>query len=224
MLLSLRYKFLFVHIAKTGGTSVRDALARHAWMDPYRIPQFLCSRLSALTGHRIGAKFPRHAKVIAAQEMLPRDLFRSLFKFAIVRNPWDLQVSSYHHIQRERPDLLTDIPDFGSFLRWKFDPARPPQYHADMSIELQSDYLIDLHGRTIVDYIGRYERLVDHFEAICSRIGIIPPELPHKRRAVDRQKDYRRYYEPDTAALVSEHYRPDIELFGYRYDDPSAGT
>ena len=223
MLLSLRYNFLFVHIAKTGGTSVRDSLWRCKWTDPYRIPQFICSELSSLTGHRIGAKFPRHAKAIAAKEMLPRETFEKLFKFAFVRNPWDLQVSSWHHLRRERPHLVEGIADFEAFLRWKLDPHRPPQYHADMSIELQSDYVIDLHGNLIVDFIGRYESLVEDFAESCRRIGIAQPELLHSRKAGDRQKDYRRYYSDTTAALIAEHYRADIERFGYRFDDPDRG-
>lgn len=222
MLLSLRYRFLFVHIAKTGGTSVRDSLGWYKWTDPYRFPQFLCSKLSGLTGHRIGAKFPRHAKAIAAQEMLPRDVYEQLFKFAFVRNPWDLQVSSYHHIRRERPDLMTDIPDFAAFLRWKFDPRRPPQYHADMSTVVQSDYLIDLHGRLIVNYVGRYEHLVEDFETACRKIGLRAPNLRHSRRATDRSRDYRAYFDDVSAALIAEHYRSDCERFGYRFDDPSA--
>jgi len=96
LLLSLRYNFLFVHIAKTGGTSIRATLNRYRWRDPYYLPQFICSRISHLTGHRLGCKFPRHAKIIAAREMLPRELFESVFKFAFIRNPWDLQVSSFH--------------------------------------------------------------------------------------------------------------------------------
>lgn len=222
MLLSLRYNFLFIHIAKTGGTSIRDSLWRYEWTDPYRIPQFLASKLSALTGHKIGAKFPRHAKAVAAMEMLPREVFQRLFKFAFVRNPWDLQVSSYHHIRRERPDLLANCPDFEAFLRWKLDPTRPPQYHADMSIELQSDYLVDLHGNLIVDFIGRYERLAEDFAEACRRIGIACPRLLHSRKAGDRAKDYRSYYNDETAAWIAEHYRPDIECFGYRFDDPAA--
>lgn len=224
MLLSLKYNFLFVHIAKTGGTSIRDALWRQKWTDPYRIPQFLCSKLSGMTGHRIGAKFPRHAKIIAAKEMLPREVFESLFKFAFVRNPWDLQVSSYHHIRRERPQLITHIDSFEAFLRWKLDPARPPQYHADMSTELQSDYVIDLHGNTVVDFLGRYEFLAEDFETACKRIGIKTPKLPHSRKATDRRKDYRDYYNDVTAQLVADHYRPDIERFGYRFDEPLASN
>ena len=220
MLLSIRYRFLFVHIPKTGGTSIRAALRYYKWSDPYRIPLFLCSRLSAFTGHRLACKLPRHAKIIAAHEMLPRDFFDSLFKFAFVRNPWDLQVSSYHHILRERPHLLADIKDFETFIKVKLDPDRPPVYHFDVTTTPQSDYLIDLKGRILVDYIGRYESLEEDFKGVCKRIGIKPPRLPHKRKAVDRW-DYRRYYSDHTAELIANHFKRDIELFGYSFDENS---
>ena len=216
MILSLRYKFLFVHIAKTGGTSIRAALRWYRWKDPYRIPQFLCSRISSLSQHRLGCKIPRHAKAIAAYEMLPRDLFNELFKFAFVRNPWDLQVSSYHHIQRERPHLLKGIEDFEAFLRWKLDPARPYQYIIDTSIELQSEYLIDLNGNIIVDFIGRYERLEEDFQEACARIGIKAPKLPHRRQAKDRTA-YQKYYTDETTELIARHFSRDIKMFDYTF-------
>lgn len=218
MLLSPRRRFLFVHIAKTGGTSVRAALQRGRWTDPGYWPMFLCSRLSHLSGHRIGTKLPRHAKIIAAKELLPRDYFEALFKFAFVRNPWDLQVSSFHHIRRERPQYLGGHDNFADFLRWKLDPQRPYQFHVDTSIELQTDYLIDLRGTIIVDFIGRYEHLRDDFAEVCARIGIRPPDLPHRRQARDRSQDYRRYYDDATAQLVAERFAPDIERLGYRFD------
>ena len=218
MLLSVRHRFLFVHIAKTGGTSVRTALEGRRWRDPWYWPMFLCSRLSHLSGHRIATKLPRHAKVIAAKELLPKAFFDSLFKFAFVRNPWDLQVSSFHHIRRERPHYLGGHDDFEGFLRWKLDPARPYQYHVDTSIELQSDYLIDLHGNLAVDFIGRYERLRQDFATACERIGIPAPALPHVRAATDRSKDYRRYYTDETAELVARHFARDTEMLGYRFD------
>ena len=71
MLVSSRFQFLFVHIAKTGGTSVRAALSRLRWRDPLYYLSWPCHRLSHLTGHRLATKIPRHAKIIAAKEMLP---------------------------------------------------------------------------------------------------------------------------------------------------------
>lgn len=218
MLLSVRHRFLYVHIAKTGGTSVRAALARLRWSDPWYWPMFLCSRFSHLSGHRIGTKFPRHAKVVAAKELLPKEFFEQLYKFGFVRNPWDLQVSSFHHIRRERPQFMGGYQDFGDFLRWKLDPERPYQYHIDTSIEWQTDYLVDLHGQLVVDFIGRYERLQEDFATACAHIGIPTPALPHVRRAADRSKDYRGYYTDETAELVARHFRRDIEMLGYTFD------
>ena len=216
MLLSHRYQFLFVHIAKTGGTSVRSALQRYRWRDPYYLPQWIASRLSGMTGHRLGIKLPRHCKAITAQEMLPREFYDSLFKFAFVRNPWDLQVSSYHHIRRERPQLMQANESFEDFLRRKLDPERPWQYHLDTSVESQSHYITDLQGRQIVDFIGRYETLQEDFDHICDRIGITPITLPHRRKASDRA-DYRGYYDDSTRRLVAEHFAPDIERLGYDF-------
>jgi hypothetical protein len=88
----------------------------------------------------------------------------------------------------------------------------------DTSIERQTDYLIDLHGAVVVDFIGRYERLGEDFVTACERIGIAPRALPHERRATDRKKDYRSYYSDETAELVARHFARDIELLGYRFD------
>lgn len=222
MLISYRKNFLFVHIAKTGGTSIRAALRPYRWGSWYSIPLWAASQVSQLTRprHKLGLKFPRHAKAIAAKEMLPEPVYRNLFKFAIVRNPWDLQVSSWHHIQREKPEVLKEIRTFGDFLRLKFDPERPYDYMLDTSAELQHEYIVDLQGRVIIDFIGRYENLQEGFDTICRKIGIPTPELPHLRRATERD-DYRHYYDDALVELVAQHYRRDLDLLGYRFDRPA---
>jgi hypothetical protein len=218
MLLSIKYNFLFVHIAKTGGTSVRAALQPLRWRDPWYYPMFVCSRFSHMSGHRVGTKFPRHSRIIAAKELLPEQFFNGLFKFTIVRNPWDLQVSSYHHIRRERPHLIEHIQDFDHFIRWKLDPERAYQYHVDTSIQSQLDYLIDLQGKILADFVGHYENLTEDFKEISRQIQVEGISLPHKRKAADRDKDYRSYYSDDLAEMVARHFKRDIEAFGYRFD------
>lgn len=220
MLLCYRHNFLFIHIAKTSGTSIRAALAPLRRRDPWRALLWACSRLSAVSGHRLGIKFPRHAPAIAAREMLPREFYEQLFKFAFVRNPWDLQVSSWHHLRRERPQLVAGCTDFAAFLRHKLDPQRPWQYQLDTSITPQADCVTDQHGNLIVDFIGRYERLEDDFAHVCRRIGVPTPPLPHRRQARERT-DYRRYYTDETARLVAVHFAADIARFGYAFDDPA---
>ena len=103
-------------------------------------------------------------------------------------------------------------------MRWKLDPERPYQYHVDTSIQLQLDYLIDLHGNLLMDFIGHYENLADDFRQICETIGIAERKLPHKRQAKDRKQDYRNYYSDELAELVGQHFKRDIEALGYRFD------
>ena len=217
MLLSHKYKFLFVHIAKTGGTSVRASLNKLRWHDPMYYLTWPAHKVSGLAGHTLGLKFPRHAHIIAASEMLPEEFFNSLFKFAFVRNPWDLQVSSFHHIKRERPHAMNGIEDFNAFMRWKFDPDRPYQYHVDTSLSFQSDYLVDLHGNQLTDFVGRYENIQNDFEFVCKKIGV-NLALPHKRKATDRSKDYRSYYDAESVDLVANHFSKDIEMLSYSFE------
>lgn len=218
MLISYRHNFLFVHIAKTGGTSIRAALRRYRWGWPYTVPLALCSLMSQMTRpkHVLGIKFPRHAKAIAAREMLPGEFYDALFKFTVVRNPWDLQVSSFHHLKREHPERVAGLARFEDFLAAKFDPERPYDYLLDISQERQSDYLVDLRGQLIVDFVARYENLHDDFTEICRRIGIPRPELPHHRKAESRKR-YQDYYTDASAGLVAHHYAADIERFGYEF-------
>jgi hypothetical protein len=106
--------------------------------------------------------------------------------------------------------------DFEKFLRHKFDPNRPYQFHIDTSITLQSDYLVDLHGKVLVDFIGRYENLEADFREACRRIGITPLPLAHRRRAKNRS-DYRSYYSDVTAELIARRFKKDIDLFDYTF-------
>lgn len=219
MLISYKHRFLFVHIAKTGGTSIRKALRPYRWGWPYSVPLALCSAMSQMTRprHVLGIKFPRHAKAIAAREMLPTDFYDSLFKFTVVRNPWDLQVSSYHHLRREHPQLMRDIPDFRTFLERKFDPDRPYNFLLDISQERQWEYICDLEGRQIVDFVARYENLAEDFERICAGIGIAKPQLPHERKASARSA-FHNYYDTESRELVARHYATDIQSLGYTFE------
>lgn len=225
MLLSNRYQFLFVHIAKTGGSSIRAALSSTYWRDPWQLPTFLCHRLSQLTGHRIGAKFPRHAPVVAAQEMLSPRYFDSLFKFAFVRNPWDRLVSAHHHLLREHPDIMrrNHIDAFPNFARWIHEHAstyRGPKHVFIASVcRPQLDYLIDLTGDQIVDFVGRYENLPTDYSQACAQMEIRSAPLPHKRKS--ERHDFRQYYDDVTAELIGKCYQCDVVKFGYSFDLPA---
>ncbi len=219
MIFSNRFQYLFVHIAKTGGTSIKDHLKRHRWRDPLAWPQLLCANLSAVFGHRLGVKFPRHARAVAAKEMLPRALFESLFKFCFVRNPWDLQVSAFHHIQNEQSGLVRaqGLETFEAYLRWSLDPRRPYNYFVNPLNQPMLDSITDLNGDVLVDFVGRFECLAEDWQGISERIGLPVRDLP-RRRASKQRKPYAKYYDAQLRELVREHYARDIEAFGYTFE------
>ena len=101
-------------------------------------------------------------------------------------------------------------------MRRKLDPQREWQYHIDTSITLRGDYLVDLRGNQIVDFVGRYESLQTDFDHRCERIGLAMQQLPHRRRANDRIA-YRDCYDEETKAPVTQHFGADMEAFGYEF-------
>lgn len=219
MFISPRHRILFVHIAKTGGTSIREALARLHWTDPYAVPLHLVNALSRALKHRTGAKLPRHAKAIAAYECIGEPFWSQLFKFTVVRNPWDRQVSSWHHLMRLPAAPTHRLSTFEDFLRFTFDPERPYQYYFDVQSQVQAHYILDHEGRPLVDFVGRFERLHEDFREACRLGGIPRIELPHRRHSRERKKDYRIYYDDVTAELVAQRYAKDIHFFQYSFDD-----
>ena len=112
--------------------------------------------------------------------------------------------------------MLEGHDNFKDFMRFKFDPARPYQYHIDTSLQLQSDYLVDLHGNVLVNKVGKYENLQGDFDNICEHIGLKKIKLPHKRKADDRKR-YRAYYDDDLAEKVANHFARDIQMLGYEF-------
>jgi len=218
VLYSPYHRFLFVHIPKTGGTSIRAALKPVLYRDPWYLLMWAPQRLSHFTGHRTVTKFPRHAKVVAAVEMLPPEIYSKLFKFSVVRNPWDMQVSSFHHLHKEHPEAVQGLHEFKEFVRYKLSQDRVPNSFLDISGTPQMRYLTDIEGRMQMDALIRFETLAEDFERIVKRVGIKPPpRLPHRRKG-KRQSDYRSYYDDETAQIVADWYADDIREFGYTFD------
>ena len=220
MFLSVRHRILFVHIAKTGGTSIRTALSRLRWTDPYSIPIYMGNHLGRATKYRTACKLPRHAKAVTAQDMLGRRFFGELFKFSMVRNPWDLHVSSWLHLRRK--GHAAGQLDFADFLDTRFDPDRPPDHGLDTLKDPQVRHLTDFDGNLLVDFVGRFERIEQDFHEACRRGRIPLLSLPHRRKATARD-DYRTYYTDRLAQMIASKHRADVDRFGYTFDpEPTA--
>jgi hypothetical protein len=224
MLISYSHRFLFIHVGKTGGMSVRAVLEPVSG-EPEK---FIMRRPAKMIGgrpnplYRVWETLLLHAKARDAQKEFPADLFNSLFKFAFVRNPWDLQVSMYHFILREpeaaKHDEVKALGTFDAFVDWVI--ANPDPYPRGIT-KLQKDMITDAAGKPLLDFIGTWENLAQDFAYVAGKVGI-NAALPHVNRSCHR--DYRTYYNDRTRALIAEHFRPDIELFGYTFNGYAGGS
>ncbi len=208
MLLSHSHRFLFIHVIKTGGVSVRKALGRYANLPSRSLWQRASRRLGLAPPHPL-ASVPAHATAAELQAVLPAPTFDGYFKFAFVRNPWDWNVSYYHYIRQNRAHrlhaLVLRMKGFEEFLSWRVEYARL----------LQKSFIADPWGGLLVDFVGRFEDLEEDFGKVCTATGV-RAALPHLNRS--KHPDYRRHYTERTRRLVEEAWAEDIRCFGYQFD------
>ncbi|MCY1065280.1 sulfotransferase family 2 domain-containing protein [Nannocystis sp. RBIL2] len=141
------------------------------------------------------------------------DRFRTYYKFAFVRNPWDWLVSRYfwsRDHQRlfdyEFPEMLRRLKNgvrLSSSALWLEDALSPQVTR------------LSIGGTIAVDFIGRFEALQSDFARICSHLRIGTKQLPHVFKT--DHKFYVDYYDDDTRAIVEELYAADIAAFGYQF-------
>lgn len=210
MLVSDSKKFVFVHIYKTGGTSVQKML------EFYDRRFDLTCRLKLLARKVIGNEMPvlprpyKHASAAKVKELIGDYCYDNYFKFAFVRNPWDWQVSLYYYMLKSPDNMHSLIPlvksmaDFESYIRWRCSEA----------VRLQYDFVYT-DGKLLVDFIGRYEHFQSDFDKICDRLSIPYRQLP--RVNTTKRDRYRDCYTPETRMLVNKAFRADIETFGYEF-------
>lgn len=218
MLISHSHRFIFFHVAKTAGLSVRDALQPYS-EEPTEFKIKRPPRLRAGQPNPFYAVWEAlliHARASDAQRQLPTAIFDGYFKFAFVRNPWDWQVSMYHFILSEPTHVKHAlVKSFGSFDRYLAWVIETPNPYAKGAAKLQNEVITDGEGNLLVDFVGRYETLAQDFAQVCHRLNITA-QLPHINKSTHH--DYRAYYDARTRRMVAEHFAADIELFGYRFE------
>ncbi len=217
MLVSHTHRFIYIHVGKTGGMSMREVLKTYAQEpDKFRIrrpPAAVGDRPNPL--YKVWETLLLHAKARDVQKELPPEIFGGFYKFAFVRNPWDLMVSMYHFILREpkaaKHDQVKALGSFDAFVEWA---VKEPEPFPKGITRLQKEMLTDSEGNLLVDFVGRYETLHRDFAAICEKVRI-DNTLPHLNRS--QHLDYRTYYTPETRRLVEESFQADIECFNYSF-------
>tara|TARA_B100000085_G_C18525335_1_gene505547 strand:+ start:533 stop:1153 length:621 start_codon:yes stop_codon:yes gene_type:complete len=201
-----KHKFIFVHINKTGGTSIESILKKLSrdW--------FAVNFNYVLNGRFT----PKHHLIKEYRKLADkRHGFKNYFKFTIVRNPWDRLLSNYFFRKKTIHDKLIQNLSFKEWvLNYKTDGY---SFEDCLSKHTQLDWITSKNEEVLVDFVGRFENLQEDFDIICDKIGVPQQKLPHKNKT--KHKHYTEYYDDETRQIVAEKYTKDIEYFGYEFDD-----
>lgn len=230
MIVSHKYRFIFLKTAKTAGTSIEIALSKFlgdqdiitpisspdetirrdlGYRGPqnYRVPLWQHSAVELARAIFLGKgkKFYNHMSAHEVRGMIGEKTWNDYYKFCFERNPFDRVISLYFWCHKSEPR-----PTLADFLEG-------PEIHllTQRGIELYTDSIANV----CVNRVGRYESLGADLEEIRLAVGL-PESLDLPTAKAAHRTDRRHYSE-----LIDVHCRKRIEamfsrelsLWGYQF-------
>lgn len=205
MVISDSARLLFVHVQKTGGTTIHNRLAE------------------VLPDVRALPEMDRHATLGTMLRAEPG--LATYWTFGLVRNPFARMLSWFRMIERFRDAEAGDgsrlidrknafmrgvaekCPDFESFVMTGLDEWS--------RLETPQLRYLTTKGRR-ADLIGRQETLEADLRAVFARFEL--PWEPLRSSNVDHGRpDYREHYTPAMRARIETVFARDLEVFGYGF-------
>lgn len=200
-MISLRHRFLFVHIPKTAGNSIQNILRDYS--EDEIVAGGGQDGLERFEVRSAGGNLEKHSTLGDYDRELGAEALAGLFKFAVVRNPWDRLISFY--FSPHRREASWSPRKFRKFVEKEVKPLR------DYFTLGERDGASPFDN---VDFIVRFENLNDDFGTVCGRIGIPKVELPVRNRS--ERGGAADYYDRRLSDWVAERFADEVDYFGYQ--------
>ncbi|MBM3137674.1 MAG: sulfotransferase family protein [Chloroflexi bacterium] len=212
-------KYLFIHIPKNAGVSVRKSpmlRGRLISADPYFHKSREYTRTLAKTMREAGE---HHGFQHARWRDINPEVTARLRSVAIIRNPWARTVSRFRFaltaMENGKAPQDYCARDFEGFLEERYKYGDKPYYwhRAIRGWYSQLDYVTDEDGKLRTDIL-RMENMdndvVEYFQLV----------KPLSRRNVSSAKshDYREYYNDRTIQIIADWYQRDVDFFGFDFE------
>ena len=227
MLISHKYKFIFIKTRKTAGTSIEVYLSQFMGDDDIVTPISPSSERHTPKNYRgffnpFGEPyrwgwshmfqrflkcecFFNHMSASQVKSRVAPEVWEEYFKFTVERNPWDKTLSHYHMINQR---------DFGGAL--ELDAyLEAGSYCSDYSM-----YTDERSGELLVDRVLSFETLDHELGDVFQQLGIPYEGHLNVMEKSNYRTDKRNYHDIYTEAQirrVGDIFRWEIEHFDYRY-------
>ncbi|MDQ2094432.1 sulfotransferase family 2 domain-containing protein [Rhodalgimonas zhirmunskyi] len=220
-------RFLFIHIPKTGGSTLARVLKPAAQTTRRNV---LRTTLHALPLRQSPqhAWFEQHDSAAVMIGKLGPEAFGRYTSFAMVRNPFRHAVSHYEfthkiefgHMRRHYAKGM----GFEEFLEWRLaarDHQRLERRTRFVRMPDQMFYITGPDGQVAVNRILYKERMEDALDWLACSFGLKHPEKLPQLRKQTYPRPVQAYLTPRAVDLIQRLYARDFAAFGYS-TDPSA--
>lgn len=215
MIISHGRKYIFVHIPKTGGTSLSLVLEDKAKKDDILIGDTpkAKKRRSRLRTANASGRLWKHSRLTDVYGLVTQEEIEQYFVFTIVRNPWDRMVSYYHWLKEQSFDHpAVGIANESNFKAFLSDVMIQQSLRNDASL----NYVCDANGKDCCNKYLRLENLSQDVVNLGKNLHLNLADLPYQNKS-DRGENYAEYYDKQSKDIVGVAYAEDIEKFGYRF-------
>ena len=203
-----------IHIPKTGGTALSVALAR----EDYKRQINGFKKIADIPD----IPFQRHRKAIELREIMSKKYFETFLRVALVRNPFEVMLSSYKWFQQIAPktvsgpaaNLVAEVNQMSGF-----DEFCDSRYGREM-INFHPgdiwDYLTDTNDKMLVEIIGKLEQN-DIMDKISTSTGFkFSTKMPNYNAT--RHNHYSQYYNDISRTIIEQRFSRELNYFGYAFE------